>query len=318
MKIGVIGSGALGLYYGSLLQKSGLDVAFLLRRDYQAMTRRGLTVTSPNGDFHLPKVSGYRHSSEIGEVDLVLIGLKTYANDRLVEQVRPLVGRDTIILTLQNGLGCEDILADAFAPEQIVGGTAFLCCNRGKPGTVHHLAQGSVRLAELRGGITVRLERLASVFSEAGIPCEGCADLPRIRWEKLVWNIPFNGLCALTGLATDRLLADGETRRLIVQMMQEVVAAANRQGLTELIDADSFIRRMISVTEGMGEYRPSMMLDRLNGQPLELETIYQIPLQRAESAGMPMMQGRMLYALLLATEQKPQAVTFKSRSGPGK
>ena len=304
MKIGVIGSGALGLYYGSLLQKSGLEVAFLLRRDYHAITQRGLTVTSPNGDFHLNKISGYRDSAEIGEVDLVLVGLKTYANDRLVELVRPLVGRDTIILTLQNGLGCEEILAEAFAPEQIIGGTAFLCCNRGKPGTVHHLDQGRVRLAELRGGPTPRLKRLASVFSEAGIPCEECADLTRIRWEKLVWNIPFNGLCALTGLATDRLLADSETRQLIVHMMQEVVAAANRQGLTELINVEGFIRKMISVTERMGEYRPSMMLDRLNRQPLELETIYRIPLQRAEQEGVPMVQVRMLYTLLLATEQR--------------
>jgi len=302
MNIGVVGSGALGLYYGSRLQKGGHQVAFLLRRDYEAITQSGLSVTSPHGDFHLPTVRGYRTSTEIGPVDLVLIGLKTYANDRLVALTRPLVGPDTVIVTLQNGLGSEDLLAEAFDPAQIIGGTAFLCCNRGEPGTVHHLDQGSVRLAEFTDGITQRLKDLTVTFNKADIPCEACTDLARIRWEKLVWNIPFNGLCALTGLATDRLLACAETRTLIIEMMQEVIAAANRQGLSEPIDANSFIRKMISATEGMDAYRPSMMIDRLNGQPLELEAIYGLPLQRAAQQGAPMTRVGMLYALLKITE----------------
>ena len=105
MRIGVIGSGALGLFYGGLLQRAGNDVHFLLRRDYQAITSSGLKVTSPRGDFHLRQVKGYRDSSEIGPVDLVLVGLKAYANQSLIELVRPLVDDETTILTLQNGLG---------------------------------------------------------------------------------------------------------------------------------------------------------------------------------------------------------------------
>jgi 2-dehydropantoate 2-reductase len=303
MTVGVVGSGALGLYYGALLQRSGHRVVFLLRRDFTAICQRGLAVTSPNGDFHLPAVNGYRTSEEIGPVDLVLVGLKTYANSRLVELTRPLVSGKTVIVTLQNGLGSEELLAEAFDPAQVVGGTAFLCCNRGKPGVVHHLGQGSIRLAEFRGGITARLKQLAAVFNAADIPCEACADLARIRWEKLVWNIPFNGLCALSGLATDRLLDCPETRHLIVAMMQEVIAAANRQELSEPIEAEAFIRKMISATEGMEAYRPSMMLDRLNGQPLELEAIYGIPLQRAKDGGAPMPRVGMLHALLKVTER---------------
>ncbi len=304
MRIGIIGSGALGLYYGALLQRGGHDVHFLLRRDYQAITRTGLTVTTPRGDFHLADIKGYRNSAEIGAVDLVLVGLKAYANDVLVALTRPLVAAETTILTLQNGLGNENLLASAFGATHVVGGVAFLCCNRGEPGTVHHLDQGSIRIAEFVTGLSPRIELLAKTFNQAGIPCEACADLTRIRWEKLVWNIPFNGLCALTGLPTDRLLACSETLKLIAELMGEVVAAANRQGLTKPIDGTVFIERMLEVTAGMGAYQPSMMIDRKQGSPLELNAIYRIPLERAAATGTPMSRVAMLHALLEATEQK--------------
>ncbi len=302
IRIGVIGSGALGLYYGALLQRAGHDLHFLLRRDHQAITTAGLTVTSPRGDFRLAAVHGYKTSREIGPVDLVLVGLKTYANPLLVDLVRPLVGPETVLLTLQNGLGNEELLAAAFGSERVVGGVAFLCCNRGEPGTVHHLDQGSVRLAEFCNGLSPRVERLAKLFNQAEIPCEACPDLQRIRWEKLVWNIPFNGLCALTGLATDRQLGCTETLKLIKGMMQEVVAAANRQQLSQPIDGAAFIDHLIGITLKMGAYRPSMMIDRQQNQPLELEAIYAIPLQRATEVAAPMPQVAMLHALLQVTE----------------
>jgi len=309
MRIGVIGAGALGLYYGALLQRAGHDLHFLLRRDYQAITTQGLKVSSPKGDFELPTVQGYRQSRAIGPVDLVLIGLKAYANPVLAELVRPLVGPQTLLLTLQNGLGNEDLLAAHFGAERVIGGGAFLCCNRGVPGTLLHLDQGAVRIAEFQDGVTPRLTELAAEFNAAGIPCEPCADLLRIRWEKLVWNIPFNGLCALTGLATDRLLGCPESRTLVTELMQEVVAAANRQPLVAPIAGAEFIVRMLQATEGMGAYRPSMMIDRQEGRPLELEAIYRQPLARAADCSVPMPRVAMLAALLAATERPVSAGT---------
>src|SRR5512137_65063 len=103
MRIAVIGAGALGLYYGALLQRAGNEVCFLLRRDFEAITRQGLTVRSISGDFHLDQVRGYRSPGEIGPVDLVLVGLKTFANHRLPELIPPLLGPETRVLTLQNG-----------------------------------------------------------------------------------------------------------------------------------------------------------------------------------------------------------------------
>ena len=184
MRIGVIGAGALGLYYGALLQRGGHEVHFLMRRDFQAVSSKGLKVTSPRGDFHLANVRACRDSRQIGPVDLALIGLKAYANDVLVELTEPLVTPETTILTLQNGLGNEEVLATAFDRTQIVGGVAFLCCNRGEPGTVHHLDQGSIRIAEFLGGLSPRVEQLAATFSQAGIPDPVGQVLPFFLWER--------------------------------------------------------------------------------------------------------------------------------------
>ncbi len=298
MKIAVIGAGALGLYYGAMLQRAGQDVRFLLRRDYQAISRQGLRVTSPAGNFHLAEVKGFRNVAELGDVDLVLVGLKTIANDRLVELVAPLMKGDTAVLTLQNGLGNEDLLAAAFGSEKVLGGIAFLCSNRGEPGTVHHLGEGRIRLGEFAGGLSERALAVAKMFNEAGVSCEAVADLHKARWEKLVWNIPFNGLCALTGKDVTELLDHGPSRAEIIAMMQEVIAAANRQELSSPIEAEPFISRMIAATEKMAHYQPSMMIDRLEGRPLELAAIYGEPLSRASCKGAAMPKVGLLHALL--------------------
>lgn len=297
MIIGIVGAGALGLYYGALLQRGGHEVRFLLRRDLDAIRTQGLRVTSPAGDFHLRQVQGYPDPAAMGEVDLVLVGLKTFANQHFEGLIGPLLGPKTCILTLQNGLGNEESLARLFGAERVLGGIAFLCSNRGEPGVVHHLDQGRIRLGEFRGGHSLRAATLAETFRQAGLDCEAVADLRKARWEKLVWNIPFNGLCALTGATTAELLAHRPGRAQVRALMDEVVAAANAQGLSAPIDA-GFAERMLRVTEGMGPYRPSMMIDRQEGRPLELEAIYAIPLARAKDKGVEMVRVRLLHALL--------------------
>ncbi len=302
MRIGVIGAGALGLYYGAMLQKAGHDVAFLLRRDFTAIRQNGLKVFSFQGDFHLSQVVGCQSPAEIGPVDLVLIGLKTFANQHLIDLVRPLVTEETAILTLQNGLGNEELLASAFKPEQILGGVAFLCSNRGVPGEVHHLGEGRIQLGEYQGGLSARSIALADSFRDAGIPCDAGEDLLSFRWQKLVWNIPFNGLCALTGKTVTELLDHQPTRQLIQSMMQEVIEAANQQNLASPIEGDIFIAKMLHLSAAMEGYQPSMMIDRQEGRPLELDAIYKIPLDRALSAGTPMAQVDVIYRCLSVGE----------------
>jgi len=304
MRIGIIGSGALGLYYGAMLQRSGQDVHFLLRRDYRAIQEKGLQVDSCNGDFHLPQVVGYQTPQEIGRVDLVIVGLKTISNHLLIDLVSPLLDTNTAILTLQNGLGNEELLAEAFGAERVLGGVAFLCSNRGEPGIVHHLGEGKIRLGEFNGGISQRSNDLADMFQEAGVPCTAVSDLHRARWEKLVWNIPFNGLCALLKKDVTDLLNHPESKELARNLMLEVISGANAQCLEEPINGKKFSQQMIAFTETMDHYRPSMMIDRAEGLPLELRAIYAVPLQHAKAAGISMPRVAMLNTLLDFEETK--------------
>ncbi|HKL48059.1 MAG TPA: putative 2-dehydropantoate 2-reductase [Desulfuromonadales bacterium] len=303
MRIGIIGAGALGLYYGAMLQRGGQDVHYLMRRDLEAVRRSGLRVTSPRGDFHLSQPAIYGDAARMGAVDLVVVGLKTYANNILPHLIAPLLGPQTAILTLQNGLGNEELLAESFGAERVLGGVAFLCSNRGEPGTVHHLGEGRIRLGEFAGGFSDRARTISNCFREAGVPCETVDDLRRARWEKLVWNIPFNGLCALTGYDVTELLSHRATREQIEGLMREVVEGANAQGLRESIDGPSLIERMLEMSDAMDHYRPSMMVDRLEGRSLEIKAIYDIPVEYARRAGVEMERVGMLSALLALGEQ---------------
>ena len=298
MRIAIIGAGALGLYYGSLLQRAGEDVHFLLRRDYEAIAKNGLTVESINGNFHLQPVNSYIDSSEIGTVDLVLIGLKTFNNDQMNLLVRPLVDGGTTILSLQNGLGNEQVLAAEFPPQKIMGGVAFLCANRGEPGLIRHLGQGAVRIGHYRGSKNEAGERISKTLAQAGIDCDYVDDLLKARWEKLVWNIPFNGLCALIGQTVTDILKHPPSRRLAIDIMQEVINVANAQPISSPIVSEPFIDRMIAATETMEGYRPSMMIDRQEGRQLELDSIYVKPLAAATDKSVSTPSINMLYALL--------------------
>lgn len=301
MRIAIAGSGALGLYYGSMLQKAGNDVHFLLRRDYEAIVTKGLVVHSVNGDYRLPEVKGYRQPEEIGKVDLVLVGLKTFANHRFRELIEPLVDRDTLILTLQNGLGNEEELAEIFGNERVIGGVAYLLSNRGEPGALHHLGEGRVILGGLFPGDMKKVEKVAPVFQAAGIECRVVSDLKKAKWEKLAWNIPFNGICALAKKPVNEILGMETSRLLVTDMMREVIDAANAQGLEKDISV-SFAGKLVNFSMGMGDYKPSMLIDRIEGRPLELEAIFGKPLAAGKNKGVDMPRVETLFALLRLTE----------------
>ena len=303
MKIGVVGCGALGSYYGAKLCRDGHAVHLLLRSDYEVVRRRGVSIRSPEGDFHVnPKCA--RHPEEIGVCDVVLIGLKTTANDQFHQLLPPLVGAQTAVVTLQNGLGNEEQLAAIFPPAQILGGLCFVCLNRIEPGVIHHLAHGKIVLGEFAGWPEPRTHDIASAIRHSGVACAVTDNLERAHWEKLVWNIPFNGLGVASAvgyeglintqsairnlqslgpcLTTDQLLDKGRWENLVRELMNEVIAAANAQELG--VDprwADIQIER----TRSMGAYRASTLIDFERKQPLELDALFREPLRRAQKAG---------------------------------
>ena len=284
--VAVVGSGAIGLYYGGRLAAAGIDVRFLLRADYAALLRGGLKVGSVHGDFELPRLQAFRTPDEIGPVDLVIVAWKATANSHLGAVLPPLLHAQTQVLTLQNGLGNCECIAAITGPARVLGGLCFVCINRLAPGIVSHSAGGRVDIGEWRPGVPGRATELARRFKAAGIPAVAVDNLEQAQWEKLVWNIPFNGLSvAQGGVTTDVLLASAATEQEIRILMAEVIAAARGLGF-EL--RDDLIAYNVERTRPMGAYRTSSMIDFVAGRELEVVPIWQEPVRRAKAAGVPM------------------------------
>ena len=321
MKIAVVGCGALGSFYGAKLSRHGQEVHFLLRSDFSWVSQNGISIRSSEGDFQAqPKCAD--HPGKIGVADLVLVGLKTTANDQFQALLSPVVGRSTLILTLQNGLGNEERLAHLFGSENILGGLCFVCLNRIEPGLIEHIAHGRVVLGEYQRPSEPRTHHLASLFRQAGVTCKVTDNLERAHWEKLVWNVPFNGLgvastagydavlkgelpavpCFGPCLTTNQLLADPRWECLVRELMMEVIAISNALSLTL---SETTADRLIANTRKMGSYKASTLIDYERGQPLEVESIFLAPLRAAQKTGIPAPRLGALCEVLKQLDQRP-------------
>ncbi len=295
MRVGVVGAGAMAGLYGAFLARAGYDVHFLMRSDYEAVRSRGLRVESCQGDFHLERVNCYREPGEMGVVDLVFVGLKTTANGHYEELIAPLVGAETRVLTAQNGLGNEERLAELFGAERVAGGLAFLCSNRKAPGVIRHLDYGFFRTGNFRRAPDAKLRTFVGMMQKAGVECSTVDDLVRARWEKLIWNVPFNGLSALLDLTVDKIMEDGALHARAERLMKEVQRAAGADGVTI---EDGFLEYMMGLTVKMEPYSTSMHLDRRHGRPMEIEAIIGEPLRRGRRCGLALPEMEGLYAQL--------------------
>lgn len=300
--IAVVGAGAVGCYYGARLARAGHDVRFLMRRDLEAVRSRGLDIRSKDGDFHLPNVTAVADSTELGEVDWVICSLKATGIDDARALVAPCLGPKTRIVALMNGRGIEARFAQWFGAERVFGGMAFVCINRGEPGVVHHLDYGRVSIGHALDD-PAEAEALRALLTSAGIDVTVAPNLRYARWEKLCWNVPFNGLSvAAGGVGTQTIVTDEALSRLAEQAMREVVAAANADlaaaGSAERLDADRVVTAMFTQTRAMGDYLTSMCIDYREGRPLEVEAILGEPARRARELSLAAPTMDALYALV--------------------
>jgi 2-dehydropantoate 2-reductase len=296
-RIAIIGSGAIGTYYGVRLALAGADVRFLLRSDYETVRARGsLRVKLRDGLHELRPAQVFRTPGEIGPVDLVIITLKTTANAALPALLPPLLGPDTALLTLQNGLGSDESLAAQYGAGRVLGGLAFIAVTRTGPGevTCHH--PGTLMLGEFGRRPIERTRQLALQFDAAGVKSRVAANLLEARWRKLVWNIPFNGLAiARGGITTDKLCADPVLAAEVRELMREVQHAAAAFGFTI---PDEFLKLQFEVTPPMGAYPPSSLVDFLAGREVEVDAIWGEPLRRAQAVGVNLPKLAALHAEL--------------------
>ena len=300
MRYGIIGTGAIGGYYGAKLAHAGQEVHFLLHSDYEYVKQHGLQVDSCDGSFHLDDVNAYGQTKDMPACDVVLVGLKSVNNDKLPALLPPLLhdkvakGK-TLVVLIQNGIGVEEDVQKMFPDVQLAAGLAFICSAKTKPGLVSHQCYGSINLANYSCRDEALMQAVVDEFREAGIET-GLVEYHEARWKKAVWNMPFNGMTVALHTQTDLLLKNASTRQLIREQMMEVVGAAQHLGVKNVDEA--FVDKMIDMTDSMTPYSPSMRLDYDFHRPMEIYYLYTRPLEMAREAGYRMPKLEMLEAEL--------------------
>lgn len=301
MVYSVIGTGAIGGYYGGRLANAGNEVHFLLHRDYEHVVRNGLQVDSVSGSFHLDDVLAHKSSDSMPKSDVVLVCLKTVNNALLRELLPPLLKEDTLVLLIQNGIGVEADVQAMFPGVSLAAGLAFICCAKNEPGHVNHQCFGSINIGNYSCPDQSRVDALLADFVAAGIDAH-LVSYDEARWRKSVWNMPFNGMTVVMQAQTDALLANPSMRALIKEQMLEVIHAARHLGVTGI--DDGFADSMIEMTLAMTPYSPSMKLDYEFHRPMEIDYLYSRPISIAREAGFEMPKLSMLEAQLRFLEEK--------------
>ncbi len=302
----ILGTGALGGYYGACLQRAGKEVHFLLHSDYDRVKEHGLIIESPGDDFTLPRVHAYNSAAKMPKCDVVVVALKTTQNHLLPQLLPPVVKDDGVVLVLQNGLGIEEKVAQIVGNSRVMGGLCFLCSNKVGAGHIRHLDYKEIKLGEYNpnyqpGGVSERMRLIGADFEKAGIPIKLREDLLLARWQKLVWNIPYNGLSVILDATTNELMADASNLELVKELMYEVVAGAKK---CDRIIPESFIDEMLDHTAKMKPYRTSMKIDYDEKRVLEVEAIFGNPLKMVQRAGTQLPRIATLYQQLKFLDAK--------------
>jgi 2-dehydropantoate 2-reductase len=306
--IAIVGAGAVGLYYGGRLARAGHAVHFLSRSDADAIRDNGIRAQSIHGDFTLAGSEVHVHDdvATMPKVDWVISTLKATARPSYRGLIGPLLKDETPIVALQNGLGNEEELAAHFGPDRVLGAIAYVCIHRVAPGMVTHTAQGELKVGEYGRPISERLAWLVERMRSAKIEAVAVDDLRWHRWDKLVWNVPFNGLGAALDLDCAQLMASDAGLAAVRAIIDDVLRAAAAVGVTFDPKRVAF---MVDRTRGLGAYQTSMQLDRRAGRAMEIDAIVGEVIRQGEAAGCgPLTTLRTLEAMLRAVDGAPRSV----------
>lgn len=300
MRYGVIGTGAIGGYYGAKLAQGGQDVHFLFHSDYDYVREHGLRVNSGDGGFHLDHVNAYQDVRQMPKCDVVIVALKTVHEQMLRDMLPPLLTDDTVVLLIQNGMGMEQDVEQMVPGVKLAAGLAFICCSKTHLGVIDHLDLSGLNVGNYNAPQET-IDRMIAEMVSADIDARN-VDYLEARWRKLLWNMPFNGLSVALHTDTDALVRNAATRRLLRAMTQEVIEAAHAVGVKGLTDRDA--DAMIEMTTKMRPYKPSMRLDWDYHRPMEVYYLYTRPIEEARRAGQDMPLHRMLEAELRFMEEE--------------
>ncbi|KAJ3324069.1 hypothetical protein HDV06_000610 [Boothiomyces sp. JEL0866] len=302
MNILVVGAGAVGCKYASHFQNSGNRVSLVCRSNYSAIKSKGVKFQNPNGEsYRFYPDSVYKSTGEAsGTYDHVVVTTKAIPNINVVDLIEPVVTDTSMIHLIQNGIGIEKNVADAFPNNPIVSCIAYIACHQEEPGTVlvtSQITYFTVGLYEMNTKENEKLQAFIDCGLLGKLTVYRDDYIQRARWWKLIWNGSFNPLSIVAGNKTCKeMLSNPHLKYLVRTLMTEVITVANLV-CAEKIPLNA-VDKHIAYTEKLGDYKPSMLLDWENGNPIEIETILRNPIKIAEEHGLDMPNFKFIYSLL--------------------
>jgi len=304
LRIAVVGIGGVGGYFGGKLAKAGVDTIFIARgATLDALRSRGLRVDSINGDFAVDKVNATDDPSKVGPVDAILFATKAWQIPEAAQKAKPMIGRDTVAVPMENGMEAPDQISAALGREHVLGGLCGIVAFIVAPGHIKHAGiDPFVMFVELDNSVTPRVERLRDTFVQAGIKADIPPDIQRSMWSKFLFIAPMSAIGALTRVPVGVWRSIPETREIAIRALREMtqVAAARVASLP-----DDAIERTLERYDAMApESTSSLQRDIMEGKPSELEAQAGAIVRMARDARVQTPVCDMLYALLLPQERK--------------
>ncbi len=295
----LIGAGAAGVYFSGRLAMAGAKVSVVARSDYDALKLNGgvYKIEGHHGNFDFKPERVLKSAAEMPvKPDFIVVGLKLLPGVDPVELCRPALGKDTAILVIQNGLGSDAALAEAFPGNEIIGSIAYIGASRPEKAKIRQQDSCRIVIGLHPKGKSAKVELLRALFEKSGIEVRAAEDIVLERWKKLLWNAPFNPISVIGNHAdTKAIMSLPETAQLAEEVMREIAAIATAAG--HPIGPES-IEANLKFTRGMSAYKTSMLQDFEAGRPLEVEAILGEPLRFAERLGVEAPAIRAMHALL--------------------
>ena len=309
MKIAIIGSGGVGGYFGARLAASGEDVTFVARGAHlEALQKNGLKVLSALGDVHLPKIKATSDTGTIGPVDVVMIAVKLWSTEEAAAAAKPLIGPETVAVSFQNGVVAIDTLLPVLGKGHVMGGVSNIAALIEGPGIIRHNGNmANLFFGELDGKPSARSQAFCDACRRAKVNTELVADINRAIWEKFVRLVTLSAMTSLTRMPAGPLRTDPDTRALMQQVMDEVIAVGRAKGVR--FEADIAVRQMANIDSIPPTMVASMCGDLRRGNRLELPWLSGMVAKLGRELGVPTPANQFVYAALklYANGRPPEA-----------
>jgi 2-dehydropantoate 2-reductase len=302
MKFVIMGTGGIGGYFGGMLSRTGQDVTFIARGTHlQAIREKGLIIKSVHGDFKVFPAKATASPSEAGIADVIIFATKTYQTDEAALLIKPLIGPDTVVISLQNGIDSADRIGAAVGMEHMLGGTTWCSVAIEAPGVIGQYSQfRRIALGEFNGRTTSRLQAIYNALISAGFTVELSDNILKILWTKFVFIAPVMLMGSLTRMTFGDYRDVPEARAVLVEAINEVTALAKASGV--ILDADVAAKTLAFIDSGEPGIKPSMQRDVESGKPSELESMIGVAVRLGIKYNVPTPVMRFAYAMLKPRE----------------